>query len=628
MNHTPDRLSSLSMQRTYHRTQNTEHRRNLVRLTMKQRATHWGRILQRHIRLTNSNVCLENYGLQRNSCFMRNAYLSTYKSKNRNEELFEQAKQALTAQEPHIAFKYLIRLSDTECLSARRLIGQLYLIGPSTPFSLTSFQQMEQHSHTREELGDGVKPEDLILASLTVGDDAGVENSSSLIDDFGKPAGGTGSAEEVLQEIKAQRKKNLRQLKQQQGLTSNRARRSHRKKSSRIKENEMINSNVPSGSSELLDELTVQEVLVKDEEKGILWLRRAIENHDHLSALLLAEHYLEKSETLEPSQRAEVAEKAISLLDSILESSHSDDQESLAIQQVASYLLGTIYYHRTGVPSDLSKALMYLFKSFQSFGKSPSSSLAALVVSESLLLAAHILLKEATTLEHEVTSLILAETNSESLTVLGIKYMTEAAVLNNLPKSKTYLFRYIVESLNNLAAESCHQEQIADDIGVLIGFLNETIDPADRITDEISLYQYAVKVLDEAVSLSLQEHMNPDPEALLLKADMVVETLNSQSTPTSELKTEALTLYLKAGELLSEQGYLCAGVLFYQEGRLIEAFRCYEKSAKLGSLEAYKNLASMYYQGDGVMKCEETAGVIMKFLQSVQVQYEETSAGK
>ena len=43
-----------------------------------------------------------------------------------------------------------------------------------------------------------------------------------------------------------------------------------------------------------------------------------------------------------------------------------------------------------------------------------------------------------------------------------------------------------------------------------------------------------------------------------------------------------------------------------------KAFELYNTAAELGSLDAWRNLASMYYIGDGVPKNEEVARQIMK----------------
>ena len=45
-----------------------------------------------------------------------------------------------------------------------------------------------------------------------------------------------------------------------------------------------------------------------------------------------------------------------------------------------------------------------------------------------------------------------------------------------------------------------------------------------------------------------------------------------------------------------------------------KAFETYNKAAELGSKEAWRNLAAMYFIGDGVPKSEETARHIMKVI--------------
>jgi uncharacterized protein len=45
-----------------------------------------------------------------------------------------------------------------------------------------------------------------------------------------------------------------------------------------------------------------------------------------------------------------------------------------------------------------------------------------------------------------------------------------------------------------------------------------------------------------------------------------------------------------------------------------KAFECYNKAAEGGSMDAWRNLAAMYFTGDGVPKSEETARQIMKVI--------------
>ena len=85
--------------------------------------------------------------------------------------------------------------------------------------------------------------------------------------------------------------------------------------------------------------------------------------------------------------------------------------------------------------------------------------------------------------------------------------------------------------------------------------------------------------------------------------------------------TKAALYFKKLGKAGRLEGWINAGTLYMNGSSTVDkkperGFRYFEKAAKLGSKQAYQQLAWCYYEGQGVEQSKETAMKLLKALES------------
>lgn len=163
---------------------------------------------------------------------------------------------------------------------------------------------------------------------------------------------------------------------------------------------------------------------------------------------------------------------------------------------------------------------------------------------------------------------------------------------------------------NHCGSNNC---STCDDVGTNSSTNNKSIssDEHNISNDEV---EKSERLFLHYLTLSVEK--DSDPEGLGLMAEL---TFHGGTPGVPQDKAKGLLLYEAASKAGSAVASLFMGVLAYKGDSSVgvgrdasKAFEWYNIAAEQGSLEAWRNLASMYYLGDGVPKSEDTAKEIMR----------------
>eukprot|EP00924_Labyrinthula_sp_SR-Ha-C_P003312 snap_masked-scaffold_15-processed-gene-5.3-mRNA-1 protein AED:1.00 eAED:1.00 QI:0/-1/0/0/-1/1/1/0/450 len=438
---------------------------------------------------------------------------STTTGKNTPAAIFEYGLSLLRKNQANKAFEHIHSAAKRNHLPAQFKVAQLFLSGS-----------------------------DFYMKSKAI-TEANISSSLSLIDDQGKPTGGATSAQDVIKEIKEQRKENLRKL-------NGRKLKSAKQDSSKAKSE-----------------------FIQDPGRALFWLDTVIKSDINdqflLAKVLKAQILLENNENMNQIQLETVNSLLTYVLHcpkKVLDLSPEQEAHLLSAKKQASFLLATTKFINEGE----DKAIPLYLDSFYNYKNLDALFfLSQYYFPKDTRRAIHSLVKAAA-LGHNEACLNVFKLVHQSLADKSMK--EELLILNEELASGDGDIKIVAESFLDKGLNSLRK----------------------NATDEIDL-----DLLQEAY---------------LLKAECIIANVTESAQDKNQIY-ESIDLYIRAGELGSAQGYLCAGSVYYGVlGDYIRAFRCYEKAAELGSLEAYKNLADMYLKGDGVVQCTDTAEFIMEFL--------------